>query len=281
MKNLKGFTLIELLVVISIIGVIASIVLVSFSGSRDKAKLAKGQHFDAQVHHALGAYAVGIWRFEEAAGIDIHDESGYGNHGTFYGNPTPVFPDGVYSGTKALQFDGSNDYVKLDSDNFDGNYTAFSILFWINTNTDTPTTYGMAMHRNDGTSIGSSTFFGGVVTGTNELVATIGAGSGPGWVAGRTGVIASSGTWYHVVCSWDGTTARTYVNGVKKKQYSLLATNFINKPATTRFGASGDASGYLFNGQIDNVRIYEQSLSVSQIQQHYAEGVAAHGIVLR
>jgi hypothetical protein len=191
-----------------------------------------------------------------------------------------VFPNGAYSGTTALEFDGSNDYVKLDSDNFDENYTAFSISFWINTNTDTPTTYGMAMHRNDGSSIGSSTFFGGIVTGTNELVATIGAGSGPGWAAGRTGVIASSGTWYYVVCSWDGTTGRTYVNGVEEKSYPLLASNFVNKPATTRFGASADGGGYLLNGQIDDVRIYNSALSSAQIQQHFAAGAITHGIAL-
>lgn len=49
----KGFTLIELLVVIAIIGIMASIVLVSFSGASDKAKIAKAKSDLGQILRAI------------------------------------------------------------------------------------------------------------------------------------------------------------------------------------------------------------------------------------
>ena len=128
---LTGFTLIELLVVISILGVLSSIILVSFGGQKDKARLAKAQQFDAQINHALGAYAVGIWRFEEGSGTNLYDASGFDNDGMFIGNPAPEFPNGVYLGTTALEFDGNDDYVSVPDDNSLDITDAITLTAWV------------------------------------------------------------------------------------------------------------------------------------------------------
>ena len=110
MKNKKAFTLIELLVVIVIIGLISSIILVSLKEAGEKARIAGVLEFSHSIQHTLGAYAVGVWSFEEIGDTAL-DGSGYGNHGVIYG---AGHTDGIIG--SALSFNGTSDYVDCGTD---------------------------------------------------------------------------------------------------------------------------------------------------------------------
>ncbi len=56
LSKLKGFTLIELLVVIAIIGILATIILVSLSGTRGKSRDAQRQSDINQIYLAMELY---------------------------------------------------------------------------------------------------------------------------------------------------------------------------------------------------------------------------------
>jgi len=269
-SNQKSFTLIELLVVISIIGLLSSIVLVATKGSRAKAQIAKALEFGQTIHTSLGSEAVGIWDFDNCTASDA---SGYGNNGTINGatcsSDTPYSAAGQGAGGKnSLNFDGTNDYVSANISQLSTYTMPVTISVWIyipstwtwvnGTIAAFPATnYGMGIYR-DATN--------------NQIVfvARIGSISPYGW----KNYNIQRDTWYHLMFTGNGATFDAYVNGVKintsSAAYGVAAgadiTGVFQLATSTIYGGGG--GGY-FGGLIDDVRVYSQVLSQSQIQQQY------------
>jgi hypothetical protein len=85
------------------------------------------------------------------------------------------------------------------------------------------------------------------------------------------------GSWYHVVLSDDLTTVRFFVNGVQRasqdrKGFGFTPNGTNGDPATGGpmvLGARGDFAFLPFDGQIDEVAVYNKALTADQAMAHY------------
>lgn len=92
------------------------------------------------------------------------------------------------------------------------------------------------------------------------------------YAAGVT--VLSAGTTYHVTGTYDGTTARLYVNGVQEATAAGSGAVNYGSVGTTglSIGAGQSTSRNVFNGTLDDVSIYGSALAASRVQAHYGAG---------
>ncbi len=245
----ESFTLIELLVVIAIIGLISSIVLVNLKGTRGKARIAKALDLSSTIRHTLGAYAVGIWRFEEIGDIAL-DSSGYGNHGTIHG---ATYEDGIFG--SALRFDGVDDYVDCGNDASLDITDAITIEMWIKVASQDQSWESFIYKGGDRLETGVS---GAKGIWANGLYVTN---------------VWEYNQWFHLAyVSTIAPETKLYING-EQKGNTWTGTRL---PLGAGILKIGTCESETFNGTIDEVYIYDQALSSTEIRKHYAEGLEKH-----
>ncbi|MDO8435865.1 MAG: LamG-like jellyroll fold domain-containing protein, partial [bacterium] len=251
-------------VVIAIIGLLASIILVSLKGTREKARIAKSLDFSQRINHALGAYAVGIWRFDEGSGTIASDSSGYGNNGTLVNGPvwTTDSPSGK---GRALSFDGVNDYVDAGNGaTLQPNYVTLET--WVKTTT---TAGGRVAAHVGGGKYPYDIYLNPNGTARWEFDGISAAVSNQ---SGNKKV--NDGNWHYITIAYDGSTGFLYVDGVLDVSIAYSGGVLEYNGSSFLIGKGGD--GHVFNGLIDEVRIYNSALGITQIQKHYAEGLEKH-----
>ena len=73
----------------------------------------------------------------------------------------------------------------------------------------------------------------------------------------------STGTWYHVASTWDGTTRKLFVNGVLKRS----DTPGANNATAANFHIGKTCCSEYFTGLIDDVAIYTRALSAGEVAE--------------
>ena len=194
---------------------------------------------------------VGYWTFDgnKIAGVTSYDSSSSGNNGTMTNGPIPT----LGKVGQALNFDGSDDYVAFNSGYTLGNFSTVSA--WINLNN----TSGIQTIT-QGTTATRFFIWNSTQLQYSENTVTFSSGN----------VSITPGQWYHVAAVRDTTTVEIvsfYVNGVLISSSTAAIQNqnffnYINSPT----------AGRVLNGKIDEVRIYNRSLSADEIKALYNIG---------
>ncbi|MDB2472152.1 LamG domain-containing protein [bacterium] len=88
---------------------------------------------------------------------------------------------------------------------------------------------------------------------------------------------APIGTWNHAVCTYDGTDAKIYINGVLRNTWTPTQPYTVYYSPTyteLRLGNRADGTNTPFIGQLDGISIFDYALSQSQVTTLYGTGSA-------
>ncbi|RJQ38959.1 DUF2341 domain-containing protein [Candidatus Microgenomates bacterium] len=223
---------------------------------------------------------VGWWKFDECSGITAHDSIGTNNGtitigasgedtvGTCTTSSTAWGSGATGKRNASLSFDGTDDYVEIPSSdsgifNFpeDGTY---SISAWVYSNGSYSTErtifskgtdqYGMKLNDSGNWEMWEK-------QDTNNM-----------W--DMVSVPVTQNAWVHLVGVRNGTNMYLYVNGVLRDNTitSLYPFGVRDTSYNVNIGRDPQDTNKVFNGQIDDVKIYNYALTPLQIKLLYNNG---------
>jgi len=197
--------------------------------------------------NAAKADLIGWWTFDEGSGDTAFDLSDYGNDGILRGDPQWVA--GIYGG--AIDLDGDDDYIEINSIADDLTDNNFSVSAWIKTTAGE----GNVIGANDSGS-GHQFIFGVTGSGTLLVEATSSINSYP--------PVINDGQWHFIAYVRDGDTAYAYTDG------ELVGTEIPdgNPAGQVRWSIGqewDDTPSDEFTGQVDDVHFFNHPLTQDEI----------------
>lgn len=322
----SGFTIVELLVVIGVIGILATITVVSYNGVTHRANAAalesevtaalkfvknmklqgngvtfpstlssisafatsstlsyyyeaNGNTFciqskkDDQSYSATSAVQtavegtcaenglIGWWKLNGNA----NDSSGKGNNGTASATTSTTGQNAQANQAFAFSSGSTSNISVPTNTTLSTEPQSFSL--WVRpTNWSSSSGSAMIAKRSNSTTNGYLITY---ATGSGTLLFDCGAAASPNrWVTSFT---PSLNTWTHLVltCSTDAGVA-LYVNGVFHSNRSTVNRSAMASTNPLKFGQDPYSSGLLYNGSLDDIRIYNRVINADEALALYS-----------
>jgi len=199
---------------------------------------------------------VAHWTLDDGEGTIAVDSSGYGLDGILMGDPQ--WAAGIIGG--ALDFDGVDDYVDCGTSEALNNLSdAMTVSAWVNIRSVTTTWMGIVMKGETAWRLGVNGDTTGIHWGFT--------GGDRGWQAANSVTELPLDEWHHIAGTYDKSVGATvYVDGVAETvnpDPDGVRTNEM----PLLLGENPEALGRLFDGILDDVRIYDRALSAEEISQ--------------
>ncbi len=201
--------------------------------------------------------------FDEGEGDVAKDSSQYRNDGTLIGNIGWV--DGKFG--KALKFDGSPKCVEVPHSESLNVESSFTIENWVYIE-DRSRTVTIA---EKGYQVGN---WRTSMQTLHGFVFCLGVLDGWGGIATSVDSALYAKVWYHLAATWDGEWRKLYVNGEldgRDKPEGSLEPNTNPVTIGAERGEQGSL-GLLYDGLIDEFRIWNRALSENEIKASMAMG---------
>ncbi|PIP56633.1 hypothetical protein COX05_02090, partial [candidate division WWE3 bacterium CG22_combo_CG10-13_8_21_14_all_39_12] len=240
---------------------------------------------------------VAWYKFDECSGTTINDwapgadtNSFAGNTGTLNigatgtqtsagtcesGTGTEAWNNGTTGHENAsMSFDGTDDWVETGSVDFLGNGNDVTVAIWVKPGSSQKTYANIIDH--DHSTGGAGNYGNWVIqqdnTTTNSYYFAF-TYDGTNFDGTSKTTQLTSSTWQHLVMVKSGTSLDHYLNGVKQGSTSTVQNNITTESSPLRIGDNvNPVNNRDFNGQIDDVRIYNYALTEEQIKQVYNGG---------
>ncbi len=234
----------------------------AFSGALDEVAVFDKPLTAAEIYElylAGGAGLRGHWKLVETSGTTADDSSPQANDGT-YNNGVVLGSAGPYpgAGDKAANFDGSDDFIAIVSENLYDLTGPMSVAAWFKVdvfddNEQAIVTKGNNAWRLQRAGNTNAVEFYCNNLSTNRVVSS---------------VDVNDGKWHHAVGIYTGSQLQIYIDGALSNSVNSSGSITANNRAV-RIGRSDQGAARNFDGSIHDVRIYSRDLSATDVAKLY------------